>query len=188
MARKTKTEKNTPESPEPGAESNATPDDRIADLEQRCEDLNTLWLRAQADYQNLRRRAVTDSEAALKREMQPLLEELLLVLDFLDMALSSPAESKDAKDLSMGVQMTRTKFVQALETAQLKSIPTDGLFDPTVHEAAETRVVANVEPGTIVETVRRGYTWQEQVLRPAVVVVAAKANGPAEPTELGEDA
>jgi molecular chaperone GrpE len=181
MARKTKAEKNTP------AEPDESPDQRIENLEQRCEELNTLWLRAQADYKNLRRRAVTDSEAELKREMQPLLEELLLVLDFLDMALSSPAESEDAKNLSMGVQMTRTKFVQALEAAQLKSISTDGTFDPAVHEAAETRADTSVEPGTIVETVRRGYTWHDLVLRPAVVVVA-RADGDDEPTELEEQA
>ena len=96
----------------------------------------------------------------------------------------------------MGVQMTRTKFVQALEAAQLKSIPTDGTFDPAVHEASETREDPSVAPGTIVETVRRGYTWHEQVLRPAVVVVAAgeptsagpaKAKGADEPTEAGEE-
>jgi len=161
--------------------------DRIAQLEQQCEDLNARWLRAQADYKNLRRRAITDTEAALKREVQPLLEELLLVLDFLDMALSSTAESQDAKNLLMGIEMTRTKFVQALETAQLKPIATDGLFDPAIHEAAETRVEPDAAPGSIVSVVRRGYTWHEQVLRAAVVVVATDEDGevdaaaPAEP-------
>lgn len=168
-----------------------SPAERIEELERRCEDLNTLWLRAQADYKNLRRRTLSDSEAALRREMQPLLEELLLALDFLDMALSSPVESADAKNLLLGVQMTRTKFAAALEGAQLEPISTTGLFDPTVHEASEMRENADVPPGNIVETVRRGYTWRGQVLRPAVVVVAAgevvaKAEGEADATEAGD--
>jgi len=195
MTRKTKGETDTPETRDRNEAEGQSPEERIVELERRCEDLNTQWLRAQADYKNLRRRALTDSEAALRREMQPLLEELLLALDFLDMALSSPVESRDAENLLLGVQMTRTKFVQALEGAQLEPIPTDGLFDPAVHEASETRADTDAAPGSIVETVRRGYTWRGQVLRPAVVVVAAgedrddpaaKATGETEPTGTGE--
>ncbi len=164
-----------------------SPDEHIAYLEGKCEDLNARWLRAQADYRNLKRRALTDHELSLQRTMQPLLEELLLVLDFLDMALMSPAESPETKNLVMGVQMTRTKFVQALDASDVTEIATKGAFDPAIHDATDTEVTEDVEPGTIVRTVRRGYTWQGRVLRPAQVVVAASATEAASSDEDGSE-
>ena len=152
------------------------PVDPLRELEAKCEDLNARWLRAQADYQNLRRRAQEDLESNLQRHMQPLLVDLLLVLDFLDLALASPAESTETKNLVMGVEMTRTKFVQVLEASDVDEIDTTGEFDPTRHEATDTRTVDGAEPGTIVETVRKGYTWRGRVLRPARVVVAASSD------------
>ncbi len=149
----------------------------VDELQERCAELEQRALRAQADYKNLRRRTLTDLEAGIRRSMQPLLDELLLVLDFLDMALASPATNDETKNLVQGVQMTRTKFVQALENSDVREVPTDGTFDPAVHDATDTRVTEDVEPGTIVAVARKGYTWQGTVLRPAQVVVAASAEG-----------
>lgn len=151
----------------------ATPADRIAELESRCEDLEARWLRAQADYQNTRRRAQQELEGELLRTMQPLLDELLLVGDFLDMALSAPTTTPEARNLAAGVQMTRAKLTQALESVDVRPIDTTGTFDPTRHEAAETRAAEGAAPGSILATLRGGYTWQGRILRPARVVVAA---------------
>jgi len=151
---------------------------RVAELELRCEELNARWLRAQADYQNQRRRAQTELEGALFRTLQPLLDELLLVADYLDMALSSAATSDETKSLLAGVQLTRSKLSQALELADVKPVPTSGTFDPALHEAAESHPSRERAPGTILSTVRPGYTWQGRILRPARVVVAS-----AEPTQ-----
>ena len=152
-----------------------TSDDRTAELEQRCEELSARFQRAQADYQNLRRRSAADLEAGVKRTIQPLLDELLLVLDFLDLALTSPAETQDARNLLQGIEMTRAKFAQALEAAGVREIASTGIFDPALHEAVETRHEKGLEPGTIIETLRRGYTWQDQALRFARVAVAVAA-------------
>ena len=156
----------------------STPEQQVAALEERCAELNDKWLRAQADYQNLRRRALTDLEAGFKREVQPLLDELLLVLDFLDMALAAPVESADARHLAMGVQLTRAKLVQALAGSEVKEIPADGAFDPARHQATETRWAEGVDPGAIIEVIRKGYTWQGHVLRPTHVIVAAAEEQP----------
>ena len=143
------------------------------DLILRCQELEAKALRAHADYQNLKRRAQADLEAGLRRQMTPLLDDLLLVLDFLDMALASPATHEETKNLAMGVEMTRNKFVQALEASDVVAIDTTGKFDPTLHDAAEAIDDPDQEPGTILATLRRGYKWQEQVLRPAQVRVVA---------------
>ena len=152
-----------------------TPEEHIQVLLDKVEDLNGRWMRAQADYQNQRRRAHADLESGIKRHISPLLEELLFVLDFLDMALASPATNDETKNLVMGVQMTRTKFVQALENANVREIPTDGAFDPALHDATEVRETEDAEPGAIVATMRKGYTWKDHVLRHAQVAVAPSA-------------
>ena len=148
-------------------------EERIEELEAECEDLRSQALRAQADYQNLRRRGQADYQAGLQRSLTPLLEELLLVLDYLDLALASPTTTDEARNLALGVEMTRNKFVSALEQSDVKPIATEGSFNPARHEATGTRKVEGVEPGTIVETAQRGYTWHETVLRYAKVIVAA---------------
>jgi molecular chaperone GrpE len=164
--------------------SDAAPDTdaRVAELEARCAELEGRWLRAQADAQNMRRRAQQELDSALLRILQPLLDELLLVLDYLDLALSAPAAAPEARALAAGVSMTRAKLAQTLELADVRAIPTEGSFDPTRHEAAESRPTAEHSPGTLLATVRPGYTWQGRILRPARVVVAsAPAAAGAEP-------
>jgi molecular chaperone GrpE len=159
--------------PEREQEAGAGHGDPLRVLEARCADLESRWLRAQADYQNVRRRAQQELESALLHTLQPLLDELLLVKDYLDMALAQPPEGAEAKALAAGVDMTRAKLVQALTTVDVHVVPTDGAFDPAVHEAAESRPIADAEPGTILATLRPGYTWQGRILRPARVAVAA---------------
>ena len=181
MARKTKKRKD-----DEAAEELARSEERVAELEVRCAELEAQALRAQADYKNLRRRSLTDVEGETKRQMQPLLEELLLTLDFLDMALKSPATNDETKNLVLGIQMTRTKFVQALESVQVQEVDTSGTFDPALHDASATREEEGAEPGAILEVQRKGYSWQGTVLRPAQVVVAPLAEEPAEASDAPE--
>jgi molecular chaperone GrpE len=150
---------------------------KTSELEARCADMEARWLRAQADYQNLRRRTQQDLDSALFRVLQPLLDELLLVADYLDMALAAPAKSAEAKALAAGVELTRSKLAQALELVEVRPIRTTGSFDPALHEAGESRATADSAPGTILATSRPGYTWQGRILRPARVVVAAAPEG-----------
>lgn len=172
--------------PDPGSDS-MDPLDRTLDedldesdeprsveaLEAELQALREQSLRAKADYQNLKRRTQSDYEAGLKRTLQPLIDELLLVLDYLELALASPTTTDEARNLATGVEMTRVKLLQALESIEVHPIPAGGTFDPRLHDATASRAEADAEPGTILATTRKGYTWRELVLRPAQVVVAA---------------
>ena len=131
------------------------------------------WQRARADFQNLKRRTLEDVESAINRERSNLLEETLTILDYLDMALASPCDSQDAQNLQIGVQMTRDQLWQMLERQSVKPITAEGVFDPSHQQAVATVTTAEVEPGTIVEVVRRGYTIGDRVLRHTQVKVAA---------------
>lgn len=138
------------------------------------------WKRAQADYQNLKRRSLADIEAATLRGQRPLLENILLVLDHLEMALAMPCSGEEAKNLLVGVQMTRDQMMTVLQDQEVERISTEGAFDPALHQAMSTIETTDAEPGTILETVRSGWTHKGQVLRFAQVRVAS------EPTEESE--
>lgn len=154
------------------------PPDDLASLRAQRDEYLAHWQRAQADYQNLKRRQAADLENRQRRTMEPLLRNLLLVLDHLDMALSSPAESQDARNLAMGVELVRRQMVTALEESEVEPIPEGGTFDPERHQAVARVDDADAAPDTVLETVRRGYLWKERVLRPAEVRVAAGAPNP----------
>ena len=151
-------------------EPELSPEERI---QKERDEYHENWRRSQADFQNLRRRqaeVLASSITATKRE---LLGELLLVLDYLDMALLTPVETQEGKNLYMGVKMTRDQMMQLLSQREVEPIDTSGSFDPSRHEAVETVATTDVEPGTILETTRAGYTLGKDVLRYANVKVAA---------------
>lgn len=145
------------------------------------------WHRARADYQNLKRRTFDDVQGAVGRERTALLQEMLTILDFLDMALATPVEHEEAKNLKTGVQMTRDQLMALLERHRVAPMETEeGAFDHDRHQAVATVETADVEPGRIVEVMRRGFTIAGEVLRYAQVRVAAEPQ-PEPGAESGED-
>ena len=141
------------------------------------DELQAKLQRATADYQNLRRRQQADIDAALRRGLESLLANMLLVLDHLDLALSAPAESAETANFARGVALTRTQFLAALAQEDVVPVETSGIFDPNRHEVVMTVERPDLEPGTIVDVLRRGYTWRDKVLRVAHVSVAAEPKG-----------
>ena len=138
------------------------------------------WKRAQADYKNLRRRTLADIESAVRHSMQSLLEQLLVVMDHLELALKTPVTQEESRTLARGVQMIQSQLAQVFEREGVQPIPETGQLDPRLHEAVATVQNASLKPGTIVDTVRRGYTWKDVVLRPAQVRAAAPETTPDE--------
>lgn len=145
----------------------------IAKLEAERDEAVANGQRAMADYQNLRRRTQADIDAAVKRARGELLTEALTVLDYLDMALATECTTEEARNLQMGVAMTRGQLTALLERFRVKEIPHTSVFDAAKHQAFATVETADHEPGSIVETFRKGWTMGDTVLRHAQVRVAA---------------
>lgn len=146
---------------------------QLAETSAQRDEYLASWQRSQADYQNLRRRLQSDIDAAVGRAKGPLFSDLLLVLDYLDMALATPCTSSDAKNLLAGVEMTRGQLARALEREGVKPVAETGAFDAAVHQAVERVETTDAPANTIVATLRRGYTLNGTVLRAAQVKVAA---------------
>lgn len=141
------------------------------------------WQRAQADFQNLRRRTQSDIDAAVRRSQQSLLEGLLIAIDQLELALAAPRSQSEAQSLARGVEMTRAQMLRTLATAgaaPMTELKPGDRFDPARHEAVATLASADREPGCVIEVVRVGYSFGERVLRPAQVIVAAAPAGSAD--------
>ncbi|MFN0009727.1 MAG: nucleotide exchange factor GrpE [Planctomycetota bacterium] len=136
------------------------------------------WKRATADYQNLRRRLQSDLESAVARAKTGILGDLLLVLDFLDMALATPVTTEEGRNLHAGVEATRTALHAVLEREGVRPIPEGGRFDPAFHDCVARVPAEGVEPGTVVEVLRRGYLLEGRILRPAQVRVAGADESP----------
>jgi len=167
-----------PAEPEPAPEEapRATEEGGLEELERLArerEEYLQSWKRAAADYQNLRRRVASDIEAAVARSLQGLLHELLLSLDYLDLALAIPCRSQDAQDVHAGIALTRDALLQTLERHGVRPVPEGGRFDAAVHQAVASVETDEVPPGQVVETLRRGWTQGGQILRPAQVKVSA---------------
>jgi molecular chaperone GrpE len=154
----------------PSATRGETSSELTKVMAERDEYLKNLQ-RSQADYQNLRRRLQSDIDAAVQRAKMPLYQDLLLVLDYLDMALATSATSPETKNVLAGVEMTKGGLVRALEKENVKPLPDGGTFDPAIHQAVESVEKSDLPNGEIVATLRRGYTVGGNVLRPAQVKV-----------------
>ncbi|MCA8981241.1 MAG: nucleotide exchange factor GrpE [Planctomycetes bacterium] len=154
------------------AQAEAPAEDELTKLTRERAEYLEAWTRARADYQNLRRRLQADIDSSVGRAKESMLLELLLVLDFMDMALAAPVETQEAQNLKYGVEMTRNQMMTLLEREGVSLVPPTGLFDPDVHEAIEVVPHSELESGAIVETSRKGYRIGNRTLRHAHVRVA----------------
>jgi molecular chaperone GrpE len=127
--------------------------------------------RLAADFENFRKRAAREYESLASRAAERLVTELLPVLDDLGRALEAAEEHEEAK-LEEGVRLVHRQLADTLRKEGLQEVPTDGMFDPHVHEALLAQPVDGRESGEIVDVVQKGYRLGDRVLRPARVVVA----------------
>lgn len=147
--------------------------ERIAELEGMVKDEQ---LRALANEQNLRRRFQDELQAAHKFAAQRFAEEMLVVKDYLEMALLDQSGNFDA--LKMGVTMTLAEVEKAFDKVQIKEIAaaSGDKLDAHLHQAMQI-VESDQEPNTIVSVLKKGYTLNERVLRPTMVTVAKAVAG-----------
>jgi molecular chaperone GrpE len=160
--------------PEDAAEE-AAPEDAAEEAAPEEPDYKDKWLRAVAELDNVRKRARRDVSAAESRGIAKLARELLPALDNFERALAAAEEQPENRDhhLTDGIRLVQTELLGALARVGIvPDSPKGERFDPHRHEAVAQQPVDGAEAGTIVEVYSAGYTYGEDVLRPAKVVVA----------------
>ncbi|MFD0672107.1 nucleotide exchange factor GrpE [Cohnella sp. GCM10027633] len=158
---------------EEAAEANADQDPRIAALERLAEDNQNRYLRAQADFDNFRRRTAKEKEELAQYATAKLVGQLLPVLDNFERALAANGEGAQGDSFAKGVDMIHRQLFQALEAEGLKPMaPVGQPFDPEHHQAIMQVESDEYEEGTVVEVIQSGYWLKDKVIRPAMVKVS----------------
>ncbi|WP_409301775.1 nucleotide exchange factor GrpE [Peribacillus sp. SCS-155] len=145
---------------------------RIAELEAKIEEMENRNLRLQADFDNSRRRARLDLEAAQKYRAQSLATDILQALDNFERAISIEADNDQTKSLLQGMDMVYKGLLEALKKEGIEPIESVGKpFDPHLHQAVMQVQDEDFESNVVVEEFQKGYLLKDRVIRPAMVKV-----------------
>ena len=146
----------------------------IAEADKREQDNQ---LRAQAEIQNMRRRAEQEVEKAHKFALEKFSKELLTVVDNLERglaALDKAVSDETTQALVDGVEMTHKEFISTLAKFGVQAVGVVGeVFNPELHQAISMQPAEGIDANHISQVLQKGYTLQGRVLRPAMVMVAA---------------
>jgi len=131
-------------------------------------------LRANAELENMRRRARQDVENAHKFALERFALELLPVKDSLEMGLTvANDDSEAAKHLREGTELTLKMLNAAMEKFGITEVAAVGqTFNPELHQAVAMQESAEHPANTVMAMMQKGYRLNERLIRPAMVVVS----------------
>jgi molecular chaperone GrpE len=155
---------------------------QIAALHEEIAELKERYLRAQAETENVRKRAEREKNDAMQFAFQKFARDLLSVVDNFSRAFDAlkpevkatmPAE---AQSVFAGIEATQRELTSILERNGIKRIEAKGQrFNPNLHQAIAEVPTRDHPAGTVIEVVQQGYTIGERLLRAAMVAVATQA-------------
>ena len=150
------------------------PGDLAGEIEKLRDDLRDerdRTLRALADFKNYRRRIEHDGHRIAQEGMRDILLPLLDIIDDIETTLQWAGDQ--GQPVVRGVRIIHRKLLALLEMQGVLPFESVGTrFNPMVHEAVTMAKHEGREPGTVVEELRRGYLYKNELLRPAQVRVA----------------
>jgi len=176
------------ESEDPGPSEAAEPEGDVEALRAEVAQLKDQVLRVAADAENTKRRAEREANDSRAYAIQKFARDLLGVADNLQRAmLHAPKDAADplVKNLAVGLEMTEKELMGAFERNGLKKIdPVRGAkFDPHQHQAMQEQPSDDVAAGGVVQVIQPGYELFGRLVRPAMVIVAARGSAGAEAAE-----
>jgi molecular chaperone GrpE len=148
---------------------------RLAAAEQDARDNYDRYVRVAAEFDNYRKRSSRELAEFKKFATEKLVRELLPVIDNLERALASAeGPGGEEKGLKEGVALTLREILRVLDKFGVKPIHSlNEPFDPAFHQAMMQEEREGVPENTVISEMQKGYTMQDRLLRPAMVVVSA---------------
>jgi molecular chaperone GrpE len=150
-------------------EENLKLKDELTRTSNELEALKERLLRTTAEYDNFRKRTAKEKEGIYTDACIDVLKNILPVADNLERALAADGSLEDMKK---GVEMTLRQFKDSLEKLGVTEIPTDGEFDPNLHDAMMHVEDENYGKNVITEVFQKGYKRGDKVIRYSMVKVA----------------
>lgn len=151
---------------------------KLTEAEQKIADCEDRLIRVQAEAANAARRAERDVGNAHKYALERFTGELLPIIDSLELCVSNiPTENNQTTQAVIeGVQLTLKMFLASLVKFGIQQVnPVSEAFNPEYHQAISMQVDAQFEAGTVISVLQKGYTLNQRLVRPALVVVAKSA-------------
>ena len=167
-----------PAQPETAEAHEATVEEWQAALElaeKQRDELKDSLLRAQADFQNFKRRNQTARSDGYEDGVREAIAAMLPAIDNLERAVDAAEKTDDdsAKALAEGVKMTLNTLFESLKRFGFEEVPALGeAFDPEKHNAVMRETTD--DPGKVLEVFQKGYRVKDKIIRYAMVKVSVE--------------
>ena len=164
-------EETTVEAEEPSAEEALQK--QLDETKQQLEKAQKEYMFLLAEFDNFRKRTLKEKQDLIKNASEGAMKDLLPVIDDFERAIQASEKSDDVDSIKEGVNLIYNKFVKYLEKNGVKAIDsTDADFDTEYHEAVTTFPTDDEsKKGKVIDTVAKGYTMNDKVIRHSKVVV-----------------
>ena len=174
-----RSEEETAAAPEAPAEetglAEGAPNDSLEALRQERDEIKDALLRRRAEFENYRRRVERDRGSGAAEAEAGVLRQILGTVDNLERALAAGGAESALRE---GVELTLRELLVLLDSLGVRAlVPVGERFDPALHQAILHEPAPGFEAGTVAEVYRKGYTYKDRLLRPALVKVAAGSPG-----------
>ena len=163
-----------PEPAEPIDVDNESLEEQLQQAQATIKDYWDQVVRMRAEVENNRKRAERDVENAHKYALKNFVDSLLPVIDSMEMGQAAAnAENATLESIREGSELTMTMFAQVLERSGLQEInPLGEKFDPEKHQAISMVEVPDATSNSVIEVMQKGFSLNDRLIRPAMVVVA----------------
>jgi molecular chaperone GrpE len=162
----------------------------LAETKQQAHDNWDKAVRAQAEMENLKRRAQKDLEDAHKFALTGFAKEILSVMDSLVLGLqAATGDSEEVQKFREGSELTLKQLESVFTRFKIETIdPIGQPFTAELHQAVAVHPDATAEPNSVINVFQKGYSLNGRLLRPAMVVVAKAPEQAANTTSIDEQA
>ena len=165
------------DSTELAAEGSAEPADQITALLDQVAEYQDSYLRAKAEVDNIRKRAETEVANARKFALEGFIRELLTVKDSLEMALAvdqSSGSEVDNRGVNEGLELILRQLESVFSNFSVEMIEPEvgDKLDPDQHQAMSVEESQDIPPNCVSKVIQKGYSLNNRLLRPAMVLVA----------------
>lgn len=166
----TPTENATQTAHEGNTEAAPSMEEMLKAAELKAQEHYDAWMYAKAEGENIRRRATEDVSKAQKFAVERFSNEMLAVKDSLEAGLA--VETASVESFKSGMELTLKQLASVFDKFNIAEInPVGEKLDPHKHQAI-SMVESDQEPNTVVSVMQKGYSLNDRVLRPALVLVA----------------
>ena len=146
---------------------------KIDELKEESKENYDRYLRSQAEMDNIIKRNKKEKEEWVKYSNETLIKDLLQVIDNLENAINHSGNENSFNALIEGVELTLKGFKDTLAKSGLEEVKTVGEdFDPCFHHAVQEAMSDSIEKGKIIKEFQKGYTLNQRLIRPAMVVIS----------------